>query len=163
MKLMFTEVDTDVAFNEWGANCGPHALAAALWLTLDLARALMPDFESRGFTNPSMMGDALGRAGIPFTLKKGLYTSSLCEGINRIQWSGPWLKPGVPFGAAYEKTHWIAAAGGFVYCTATDGFGWKPESQWREAVAKECRTFPRCDGWHITHHYAFEVLAKGVA
>ena len=163
MKLMFTEQDMDAAYDEWGANCGPHALAAALWLTLDVARATMPGFEFRRFTNPTMMEDALRRAGVKFTAKKGLYTSSLCEGINRIQWSGPWLKTGVPFGAAYKMTHWIAAAGGLVYCTATDGFGWKPEPDWRDAVAAECRTFPRCDGWHITHHYAFEVLAKEVA
>lgn len=162
MKLLFTEADSDAANGEWQANCGPHSLAAALALDLPTARTLMPEFESKGYTNPTMMKAALDRAGINYVVTKGLKTLDLCEGISRVQWEGPWLKPGVPVGAAYYHTHWIASACDQVLCTCT-AIDWFPAVAWRKHLETVCAGIPRCTGWHITHHYAFEVLAKEVA
>jgi hypothetical protein len=163
MRLNFTEQDSERASAEWGANCGPHALAAALWLDLSTVRDLMPDFEDKGYTTPTMMESALKAAGINHTRTTKLRTSELCEGISRIQWEGPWLKPGVPFAAAYHHTHWVAQAGGFVFCTAVPLFGWIPIETWRRVVGVVCQDIKNCTGWHATHHYAFDVLAKGGA
>lgn len=163
MILRYTAEDSDRAIEEWGANCGPHSIAAACALTLDAVRALLPGFEGRGYTNPTMMELALMRAGVPFKCVRGLYTSTLCEGINRIQWEGRWLEKGVPIGAAYAKTHWVAQAAGFVLCTACVSDFWLPERKWREDVSRICREeIKGCTGWHVTHHYAFPSPAKEV-
>jgi hypothetical protein len=53
--VSFTEADAHRAYDEWGANCGPGALAAIAGLTLDKVRALMGDFETKGYTNPTLM------------------------------------------------------------------------------------------------------------
>ncbi len=162
MKLNFTEADSDRANTDWGANCGPHSLAAALWLDLSTVRDFMPEFAAKGFTTPTMIEAALDRAGIRYERTTKLRTTDLCEGISRIQWDGPWLKPGVPFGAAYQKTHWVAHSSGFVFCTAIWApFGWTPIADWRKLVVDCCQEIKACTGWHVTHHYAFEVLAKG--
>lgn len=156
--LNFTEAQSTAANEAWGANCGPHALAAALDIGLEFARALMPGFEARGFTNPTMMGIALtiGMAGKGFQLDKNLYTSELREGICRVQWEGPWLRHPM---ASYAHTHWIAVVGDYVYCTAC-GFGWQSQELWRLQIAKLCRE-NGYDGWHITHRYQFPSPAGG--
>lgn len=112
MTLPFTEEESESANDTWGANCGPHSVAAALMLTLDQVRPLFaPTFEQKfrergyGFTNPTMMGNALAFARVPFTLTKNLRTQDLRsrEGICRIQWEGPWLKPGAGKGGAMKS------------------------------------------------------------
>jgi hypothetical protein len=162
VKLHFTEEQSDLANAEWGANCGPHSLAAALALDLETARRFMPEFAGKGYTNPTMMAAALARVGVTPVITKGLKTRDLCEGISRIQWEGPWLKPGVPAGAAYYHTHWVASACDMVLCTCT-AIAWLPAITWRQHLTGVCATISRCTGWHITHHYAFEVLAKEAA
>jgi hypothetical protein len=162
MKLLFDDAAFTLANGLWHVNCGPGSLAAALALDLETVRQLMPEFEGKGYTNPTMIEQALGRAGIVFRRTKGLVTDVLCEGINRVQWSGPWLKPGVPAGAAYQRTHWVAAAQGMVFCTCS-AIAWIPLAAWRAHMHTVCSTIPRCDGWHVTHHYAFDVLAKEAA
>lgn len=159
MKLYFTDEDSERANEEWGANCGPHSIAAALGLSLDVARTLMPDFEGKGYTNPTMVRGALERAGIKYLLLKGLHSEDLCEGINRVQWEGPWLKPGVPPGAAYWHTHLVASANGYVFCTCMPERLWYPVRRWKHALELLCLR-EKYIGWHITHHFQFEVLAK---
>ncbi len=156
MNLRFTEEDSNRANTIWGANCGPHALAAALGLTLDEARAFLPTFEGKGYTNPTMMVAALVLAKARFTVKKNLHTPILCAGLNRIQWEGRWTKPGVPPIVAYGYTHWVAWANGAVFCTCMPWRRWTPEADWRRMIADMCRT-EGFSGWHVTHHYA---LAK---
>lgn len=161
MKLIFTASEANHAANEWHANCGPMSLAAALMIDLPTVRCFIPGFDAKGYTNPTMMEAALATAGILYNRTTKLKTQVPCEGLNRIQWEGPWLEPGVPAGAAYGYTHWIAYAEGHVFCSAVGLIGWVPIIEWRDLVAKVCREeIKRCTGWHITHHYNFEVLAK---
>ena len=62
----FTLADARRANNEWGANCGPGALAAIMGMTLDEVRSHMADFESKHYTNPTLMFDALKSIGRPW-------------------------------------------------------------------------------------------------
>lgn len=173
MKLPFTEEESERANDTWGANCGPHAVAAALNLTLDQVRPFFaPKFEEKfqergyGFTNPTMMGNALAFARVPYRLEKNLRIEELREGICRIQWEGPWLRAGVPPIVAYGHTHWVAATATHVFCTAVpwwqfDG-DWLEHATWRRFIAQVCQ-MEKFTGWHVTHHYAFPVRAKEAA
>ena len=54
-RYTFTQADSQRAFDEWGANCGPNALAFALQTSLDAVKGQIPEFEKRRYTSPSMM------------------------------------------------------------------------------------------------------------
>ncbi len=167
LSLRFTEEQSEDAYDSWGANCGPHSVAAALGKTLEEVRPLFaPKFEEKfqergyGYTNPTMLGNALALARVAFKLTKNLRTDQLCEGINRIQWEGKWLNPGVPTIVAYGHTHWVACREGMVFCTAVPvhDFGdvqrWLTMEQWLTLVAVLCHR-EKFTGWHVTHHYAW--------
>lgn len=152
----FTMDDAIAASDLWGANCGPGALAAVMGMTLDEVRPHMGDFEAKHYTNPTMMNSALRSIARPWR-KIGAEWPEY--GLARIQWEGPWTKPGVPMAARYRCTHWVGAARRdgqhhvFDINTMAVG-GWTPMAVWTGQVVpwilKEC--VPRADGkWHVTH------------
>lgn len=164
--LRFTEADADRAFEEWGANCGPGAIAAIAGLTLDELRPSMGDFESKRYTNPTLMWEVLNRLGLKWRLAKrplgkGFNLDFPMFGLARVQWCGPWTERGVPPRAAYRYTHWIGAQ----WCEQRNGFGifdinamnsggWVSFSDWATVIVphilKHC--VPRNNGlWHLTH------------
>lgn len=112
----FGEQDFDKAFSEWGANCGPGALAFALQVGIDKVRGMIPDFEEKKFTSPTMMQKALANADQAFELIRENrifdvpWTESFRDviALTRIQWNGPWTAPGANPRWAYKYTHWIA-------------------------------------------------------
>ncbi len=164
----FTLAQAETAFQRWGANCGPGALAAIMQMTLDDVRPHMHGFEDRRYTNPSMMAVALRSIGRPW---RKIGSAWPVHGLARIQWEGPWTLPGVPFKARYRQTHWVAAAvvpgtglGIFDINALANGTGWTSLANWTAYVVpfilENC--VPRASGgWHITH--AIEVEPKAVA
>lgn len=145
--LHFTEADSDKAFIEWKASCGPHSIAAACGISLDAVRAVLPIFK--GWMSPTMVGETLRALGRVYHLQKGLKTAELCNGINRIQWEGDWLKPGVPARVAYFHTHWVAHFNGGVLCTACTHAEWISVEEWKFHHLRVDPISP----FHITHHY----------
>jgi hypothetical protein len=149
------------ASNEWGANCGPGAVAGVLGMTLDDLRPHLVDFEQKGYTNPTLMWRILKGLGVRFSYRGGdLGRSNWPEfGMARVQWEGPWTQPGVPPAARYRHTHWVGshrhdgAVSVFdVNCICVGG--WVTVTEWSEKVVPwllhECE--PRASGlWHITH------------
>ncbi len=115
LNLRFTQEDAEKAHEIWGCNCGPAALAAARRLTLDEVRPLIPGFEGKRFTSPTMMAEALRSLGVRWIDLRGDEKSLApdcfpIEGLVRIQWGGPWTAPGANARWAYTYTHWIATA-----------------------------------------------------
>src|SRR3990167_150016 len=104
----FNLADADRAHDEWGANCGPGALAAIMGMTLDEVRPHMGDFESKGYTNPTLMFYAMESVSARFRTRSLASNVKLLGwpvyGLARIQWEGPWTKPGVPMAARYRHT-----------------------------------------------------------
>lgn len=158
------EKDAARAYDQWGCNCGPGAIAAICHLTLDEVRPLMSGFEKKGYTNPTMMIEALDRLGVPWRVR-GL-ASNVPKldfpkyGIARIQWEGPWSAPGANPRWGYRHTHWVGAARKidtveiFDINCVQNGSGWVDLLDWSEMVVpwilKSC--VPRASGrWHITH------------
>lgn len=155
------------AHDEWGCNCGPGAIAAVCGLTLDEVRPHMRDFERKRYTNPTLMWSALRSLGVRFSFRSGdLGRQWPRYGLARIQWEGPWTRPGVPVRAAYGRTHWIGVdarsandVGIFDINAMGNGSGWCALEEWADVIVpwilREC--VPRADGgWHITH--AVEIL-----
>lgn len=158
----FNLADAERAHDEWGANCGPGALAAILGMTLDEVRPHMGDFERKRYTNPTLMFDALDAAGASWRRVDRDRPPGYWPrwGLARIQWEGPWTAPGVPMRVRYRHTHWVGSAlvngrtGVFDINCINNGSGWVSSPEWRDIVVpyilKEC--VPRADGrWHITH------------
>ena len=105
----FTEAQMDAAAKEWGCNCGPSALAFALQISLDQVRPLIPDFEKKGYTSPTMMKAALSAARREWHAAKALEFAMFASApaLVRIQFTGPWTETGANPRWAYHRTHWI--------------------------------------------------------
>jgi hypothetical protein len=163
---MLTLESVMAAADAWNFNCGPGALCAVLGKTPEEIRPHLLDFERKGYTNPTLMADILRGLGVSFRRvyecqhkvdgREPVYPSF---GLVRVQWGGPWTKPGVPMAARYRHTHWIGmnhfegARFAFdVNCVCTGG--WLPWREWTGQVVpwllRECE--PKADGtWWPTH------------
>jgi hypothetical protein len=164
----FSPGEAERAYDAWGCNCGPAALAAICGLTLDEAHVLLPGFDEKRYTNPKMMLEGLRRTGREWKQLGGGEGTSPCLlwpdwGLARIQWEGPWTLPGVPMRARYRYTHWVGAhrrpidggveVGIFDVNQLVNGSGWAALINWREVTAPWLAGhYPRATGgWHITH------------
>lgn len=159
-KPRFTADDADRAYDEWGANCGPGAIAAICGITLDELRPHMGDFERKHYTNPTLMWAVLDSLGVAWA-KVTPAVSWPQYGLVRIQWEGPWSEPGAQPRWAYRHTHWVGAAtdpvkgvGIFDINAIGNGSGWCSLDDWRAMIVpwilNEC--VPRASGgWHLTH------------
>jgi hypothetical protein len=159
IPVRFTDADAQRAHDEWGANCGPGAIAAILGLTLNELRPHMGDFEQKHYTNPTLMWDVLYRLKVKYKVdnKSGNWPY---HGLARVQWEGPWTRPGVPMRARYRHTHWVAAiiskqnGLGVFDINAMNSGGWIAFSDWNAILVPWIieNLVPKADGkWHITH------------
>jgi hypothetical protein len=161
MTLRFSHEDVMRANDEWGCNCGPSALAAIAGLSLDEVRPLMGDFERKRYTNPTLMRECLERTGVQFKWNTPELPS---YGLCRVQWEGPWTRPGVPMRVRYRHTHWIGfqnrpdgstfGKSGVFDINAMSSGGWVGYQDWATTIVPwilgECE--PNADGkWHFTH------------
>ena len=158
IPTQFNANDAERAYDEWGANCGPGAIAAIMGMTLDEVRPHIPGFNEKHYTSPSMMNAALRSIGRPWNKIGATWPA---YGLVRIQWEGPWTLPGVPMRARYLYTHWIGAKTGansigiFDINCINNGTGWVSLDDWSKTVVpwllNECVDKRASGAWHITH------------
>lgn len=157
LKPRFTLEDGRRAQEEWGANCGPGAIAAIMGMTLDEIRPFMSaaGFDAKHYTNPSMMNDVLRRIGRPWRKIGATWPR---YGLVRVQWEGPWTEPGVPMRVRYRHTHWIGAETGgssigvFDINCMNNGSGWVSLADWESIVVPWLLEGTKANGkWHTTH------------
>jgi hypothetical protein len=161
--LRLTYDDGERAFNEWGANCGPAAICAVTGKTLEEIRPHLGDFEQKHYTNPTLMFESLTRLGVRHELTVRADEPAVAYGwpqfgLCRLQWGGPWTKPGVPMRARYRQTHWVAvckgaSSVGIFDVNCLNSGGWVGFEDWKSVVLPEIlATYPRADGtWWVTH------------
>ena len=128
--IFYAPTDVDAAYDAWGANCGPCALAAILGREVEAVRPFLNGFDKRRYMNPTHMKQSLAAAGCHVTTI-GMTTPT--HGLAFIQWHGPWTEPGKPIAAAYRHTHWIACAEGQIYDVNADAL-WVPALTWVKAM-----------------------------
>lgn len=167
-KARLTIENAQAAADEWGFNCGPAAVCAILGMAPDELRPHLLDFETKGYTNPTLMANILRGLGVSFRRKFESAGEPMsgevqwpARGLVRIQWGGPWTKPGVPMRARYRATHWIGYRSGpginhdrVFDVNALCVGGWLPFAEWSNQLVpwllKECQ--PKADGrWWPTH------------
>lgn len=156
--VRFNVDEANAAGEEWGFNCGPGALCAVLGLTPAEIRPSLGDFESKGYTNPTLMARVLHAYGL---VHRQTYRSDhpgrcrIERGLMRVQWAGPWTKPGVPMAARYRHTHWVAVSGDQVFdLNAICVGGWIPFDEWQYRLVPWliCEACPKGTGeWWPTH------------
>lgn len=93
------------AWEEWGCNCGPGALAGLLGLTLDEVRVALEGFEAVGHTKETLMRTGLSRLGCLW--EEHHVTWPDC-GLVRVVWNGPWDQTGDPW-ESLRHSHWVAS------------------------------------------------------
>ena len=162
--LFYNPDDVAEAHDAWGANCGPAALAAILHRPVMQVARYFPDFPEKPWTTPTKMTDAMMQAGIK---SYGTVESWPVYGLVFIQFEGPWEKPGVPPGAAYRHTHWVAALDDgnkhdpkerWIWDVNNDN--WTEFWRWEEGtLAALLKHHKRSTGWRIRR--AFEVSLWG--
>lgn len=166
----FTESDSRAAFDEWGANCGPNALAFALQVPLGRVRPLIPGFEDKRYTSPSMMKAAIEAARRRFnSVKPPKFTPGIPVDVElmfnprmalvRIQWCGPWTVKNANPKWAYRQTHWIATweeRGVPLIFDCNGGIQGLPA--WEEDIVPLIvKQIPRANGeWFPTHIWRLE-------
>lgn len=161
MTYSFTEAEADKAHEQWGANCGPNALAFILQKSIEDVRYAIPGFAEKGYTSPTMMAAAIQNLGKTFTAYHGTDgkpSKASMFGRNpalvRIQWTGPWTQPGANPKWAYRQTHWIVAWKSLVELRVFDcNGGIRSCHSWvDEIVPPLTATYKRADGgWFPTH------------
>lgn len=61
LVALINGAEADRAYDAWGCNCGPGAIAAIMNMRLDAIRPLLGDFERKRYTNPTLMWEILDR------------------------------------------------------------------------------------------------------
>lgn len=170
MIYPFTEADMQKASEVWGCNCGPSALAFALQKPLDAVRHAIAGFDEKQYTSPTMMAGALAFfkrayrvyrpaafvAGRPTDIEPMFHD---VPALVRIQWCGPWTKPGSNPRWAYRQTHWICTWKERGVALVFDcNSGVTAASTWvDETVPFIVKHVPRADGeWFPTHIWGIQ-------
>lgn len=159
----FTQAEMESASDEWGCNCGPSALAFALGVKPDRVRWSIPDFDSKRYTSPTMMRQALKNVEQAFSaIEAPRDPAELTRFLDhrialvRIQWTGPWTAPGQNPKWAYRITHWIAAwlknPGRFPYVFDCNG-GMRDFASWEQLIVPALTSqIKRADGGYFPTH-----------
>lgn len=164
-RLRFDGHQASAAGEAWGCNCGPAAIAAACSVELAEMAGYCRSLQWPGYTNPTMGCALLKSLGVRWGKARGLWPG---RGVARIQWMGPWMDPGVPAGARYQRTHWVAACWVGRRRAVFDvnhfglfGRGWVWQNLWEQVtVPAILEGIRRADGgWMVTHGY--EIGGRG--
>lgn len=153
------------AWDEWGANCGPHSIAAATGNNLETVRKALGRFP--GWMSPTMIRETLlklkwvqrwepvgPKSRVPFKWKmereRAREIHAKARSIARVQYEGPWLDPKADPVKAYYQTHWVAFQRKWVLDTTQCSFQWIEASEWKVLFDTHCQN-EGYEGWHFTH------------
>jgi len=148
---LYTPPDVTAAYESWGAQCGPAALAALLGIEVN---ALRPHLGAKTWANPTDIRRALEVLRVEHSYRSSATRGDLdfpARGLAFVQIAGPWLAAGVPVGAAYRHTHWVASDREHLFdINEGEAGGWLPIAGWKQWIAPELvAATKRADGWYV--------------
>lgn len=158
--------DVNEAYDAWGCNCGPTAIAAILGKSMAAVRHAFPWFPDRPRCSPTQLGEALA------TLQQPVCWTTL--GMNRgpieeqkerfpgqglvvVQIDGPWCDLANKL-AAYRYLHTVACqrVAGLLFVYDINAGpdespgGWLPFPMWNHYVMAELvKDKKRATGWFV--------------
>lgn len=158
-KLRFDAADQMLAWDVFGANCGPGAVAAALGLKPAFVALLLSDeFLRRRATTEVMLTRLLTDLEVPWTL---MDSHDVQFGILRVQWSGPWdgsADPYEPLGHSHWVTVWRSGGRTEIFdVNAISVGGWLAYSEWSQDLVPWLleREEPEANGsWWFSDGYS---------
>lgn len=182
ISYSYSSEELQRAYDSWGCNCGPGALAIALQTTPDAVRPFIPGFDAKRYTSPTMMKAALnalvtaaGWESIPLPAKGAADHPLLFDespALVRIQFTGPWTAPGMNPRWAYGHTHWVCCWQD-VHTETHERLPWVFDVNggittfrfWRLQVLPEIiKGIKRADGdWYATHCWRLKIAPKVAA
>jgi hypothetical protein len=169
-SLLYEPSDVDEQWKEWGANCGPSAIAALVGREVKDVRAAVEHAAGGekskkkgrsgrwlGYMHAGHLISVLQAFGLDpkrtnFAPKQGRWPR---KGLAMIQTEGPWCHPPAKPTARFRYTHTVAVidAGPPLGVLVYDGNaeGWAKEEWWAEHVMKKLVKLEKgATGWHIT-------------
>lgn len=168
MGALYTPPDLLAAYDAWGANCGPGALAAALGVPVMALRDVFPWFPRTSHTTPTKLEEVLralalqDRTGGWSRVSDG---STPDNGVSMVQFTGPWTDPArasEPWvrRVAPKFTHFVAVATAegvpHVYdVNHGEAGGWLPALDWEVHTVPDLLDFYRTErdkrvtGWSV--------------
>lgn len=154
MKIPYTVEESETANREWMASCGHHSIASAAGVSLADVKAACS--KLCGWMSPTMIEETLLALGCRYSVVKGKFSGKPASRINerwimRVQFEGSWLKPGVPAGAAYQRTHYIAAGDGLVMDTMRHSNVLCTAEEWENLQAENVAKVKSATGYYFTH------------
>ncbi|MBN8422887.1 MAG: hypothetical protein J0L73_28520 [Verrucomicrobia bacterium] len=162
MILPYTPAQAEAAHNDWKARCGHFSIAAASGCPLEEIRTA--GVPLKGWMNPTMISQTLTALKFHFDrflLKERGYDSPeqilALDNINqgsvlRVQWEGSWMDAGVPAGARYSRTHYIACKGHTIMDPAFDPkFPVRVQDWLQIAPTQIVPLIKGATGYHFTH------------
>lgn len=148
--------DTIEAYDVWGANCGPAALAALTRRTVMSLREHCQPWK--GYLSLASMLGALWSVKVAhhvhrrdFKLTGKAHDPTRFGGrLSLIQWGGPWLREGIHPSAALCRTHWVAVRHRPLCVYDVNADDWQDPEDWEYVARTIMAEVPRCDGtWTV--------------
>lgn len=137
--------------SEDGAACGHFAFAASHGLLVRDVFHYFPGLrEGKSWCSVRTIEQALNATGKPW---RSVGAGWPVWGLVIVQALGPWMKPGVPFGARLSRTHWIATADNGALIADANADSWLPRSDWEKLVLEHMLVRWRAEGWEVKRGY----------
>lgn len=141
--------DMNEASEAVGAACGHFALAASLGCNvMEVVRYFPGLREGKSWCSVKTMQEALRISGTKWRMVGAGWPGA---GLVIMQGLGPWMNPGVPFGARLSRTHWIAVHG--VRVADANADDWLLRSHWEKIVLSEMLLRWGAEGWEVKRGY----------
>lgn len=151
--------DARRAWDSWGANCGPWAVAALLGVGMDAVRPLFPWFPERPYTKETDLRRVLDEAGLVWSEETQGWPA---QGLVRMAWHGPWWDDvGVDPFARLRRSHWVATLdteqGRFLFDgNAIAEGGWVTLDRWSQVWAPWIASLESADAsgaWRLVDRF----------